>query len=29
MRELFICWVTFHFQEYQSAAIGKKNKNKN
>ena len=24
----FICWITFHFQEFQSAAIAKKKKKK-
>ena len=22
----FICWITFHFEEFQSAAIGKNKK---
>ena len=24
---LFICWITSHFEKFQSAAIGKKNNN--
>lgn len=23
----FVCWITFHFEEFQSAVIGEKNKN--
>ena len=26
--DFLICWITFHFQEFQSVVIGKKNKNR-
>ena len=29
VESFFICWITFHFQVFQSAAIGEKNKNWN